>query len=105
MRVGHFFTHCLCFCVCYILGLSGRKERLAELITRIVSLIDAGHQTKEISELTGKSGCSIRRWLTCYKEGGGIQVPIQKARSGRPRKVNRADMNILLSGIWRRTLA
>ena len=60
--------------------MSGRKELTQELITRIVSLSDVGHQTKEISELTGVSGRSIRRWVARYREEGGFQVPTQKPR-------------------------
>ena len=68
---------------------------MQELITRIVSLSDAGHQTKEIGELTGVSGRIIRRWVARYREEGGSQVPTQKPRSGRPKKVNKAALNII----------
>ena len=48
--------------------MSGRKKLLAELITRIVSLIDAGHQTKEISEFNSVSGgVSDGRWHVIRK--------------------------------------
>ena len=50
--------------------MSGRSELSSELITRIVTLSDAGHKTKEISELTGASGRNIRRWVARYKEEG-----------------------------------
>lgn len=71
------------------------KELTSETIAQIIALKEAGHQTKEISELVGVSKSSVRKWVARYREDASGLPPSRKARSGRPRKTSNRAVNVV----------
>ena len=68
--------------------MSTGKHLTTEIISQILALRDAGHETKEISELLGVDPTTVRRWVRRRREenSGATQVP--RKSSGRPRKTS-----------------
>ena len=63
----------------------GKKATLAkETVAIIIGLKKAGHETKEITELTGVFDRSVRKWVMRFEDEGGLETPGPKRIPGRP---------------------
>lgn len=72
-----------------------RAQLTQDIISKIVPLKEAGHQTCEIAENTGISRRSVRAWVARYREGGSVVTLTHKFRSGWPKKISNRAKNIV----------
>lgn len=72
------------------------KEITHEQMVAIVTLYNAGHTVREISEYSGVKIRSVQRWLKRYRETGDAAIlPVPRPRPGRPKVVSPRTVNIL----------
>lgn len=71
------------------------KELSSGTIARIIALKEAGHQTKEISELVSVAKSTVRKWVARKREENGGTTPKKKPRPGRPRKTSSRAVNVV----------
>ena len=68
--------------------MSTGKHLTTEIFSQILALRDAGHETKEISELLGVDLTTVRRWVMWRGEENSGATPVPRKSSGRPRKTS-----------------
>ena len=68
--------------------MSTGKHLTTEIISQILALRDAGHETKEISELLGMDPTTVRRWVRWRRVENSGATPVPRKSSGRPRKTS-----------------
>ncbi|XP_076062432.1 uncharacterized protein LOC143037765 [Oratosquilla oratoria] len=74
----------------------GKARKLSsETNAQVIDVKKAGKQTKEIVDQLKISDRVVRRYVARRREGECDSIPIQKERSGRPRKTSRRLNNIV----------
>lgn len=71
------------------------KDLSKETIAQIIALKEAGHQTKEISELVGVAKSTVKKYVARFKADNSGETPCQKPKPGRPRKTSKRAVNVV----------
>ena len=66
-----------------------------EQISQVLVLKDAGHGTKEISDLMNINPSTVRRWIRRRRQENSGADPVPRKHTGRPRKTSLRATNVV----------
>lgn len=89
--VSHFFYLFSLFSV----NMAPTNHLSNEQIAQVLILRDAGHGTKEISDLMNINPSTVRRWIRRRRQENSGADPVPRKHTGRPRKTSHRATNVV----------
>ena len=95
VRVPSFVSHFFYLFSLFSVNMAPTNHLSSEQIAQVLVLKDAGHGTKEISDLMNINPSTVRRWMRRRRQENSGADPVPRKHTGRPRKTSHRAPNVV----------